>query len=85
MKQPNIAVYGSRSCEDSVRTVKYLDDHQIPYEFKDVDANPEYDSYITSLNQGKRVTPTLQIDNESFINPSEGDLSKAIEAAASSR
>lgn len=85
MKQPNIAVYGSKSCEDSVRTVKYLDDHQIPYEFKDVDTTPEYQDYIASLNNGKQVTPTLQIDNETFINPSETDLAKSIEEAASAR
>lgn len=85
VKQPNIAVYGSKSCEDSTRTMKYLDDRQIPYEFKDVDANPEYQGYIASLNHGKKVTPTLQIDNEAFINPSETDLASAIDAAGSAR
>ncbi|MBX6312404.1 MAG: glutaredoxin family protein [Isosphaeraceae bacterium] len=85
MKQPNIAVYGSRTCEDTIRTTRFLDDHQIPYEFKDVDESPEYNSYIASLNAGKRVTPTIRIDNETFVNPSEEELGRAIEAAASAR
>ena len=36
---------------------KYLDDHQIPYEYKDVDDDPSYNDYIAGLNGGKRVMP----------------------------
>jgi glutaredoxin len=85
MKQPNISVYGSRTCPDTVRTTAFLDAHQIPYEFKDVDATPEYNTYIASLNGGKRVMPTLRIDNQSLINPSEAELKEAVSTAASAR
>lgn len=85
MKQPNITVYGSRSCPDTSRTTGYLDEQKIAYEFKDVDEVPEYNDYIAGLNNNKRVMPTLRIDNQTLINPSVEELSRAVEAAASTR
>jgi len=37
MRQPNVSVYGSRSCPDTVRASEYLESQGVPYEFKDVD------------------------------------------------
>ena len=81
MLQPNILVYGSRSCPDTTRATGYLDRHEIPYEFKDVDQLPEYNDYIAGLNGGKRVMPTIRINNQTFINPSDDELAKAVEDA----
>lgn len=85
MKQPNIAVYGSKSCPDTTRTTRYLDENQIAYEFKDVDQAPDYNEYITGLNNGQRVLPTIRIDNEVLFNPSESDLAQAVQKATASR
>jgi glutaredoxin len=85
MKQPNVTVYGSMTCPDTRRTRQYLDAHEIAYEFKDVDETPEYNDYIAGLNGGKRVMPTIRLDNETLINPGVEELGKAIEAAASER
>ncbi|HEX8200578.1 MAG TPA: glutaredoxin family protein [Isosphaeraceae bacterium] len=85
MKQPNVTVYGSRTCSDTRRTRQYLDEQGIPYEFKDLDQSPEYNDYIAGLNGGKRVMPTIRLDNETLINPNVKDLGKAIAAAASER
>jgi glutaredoxin len=81
MRQPNVTVYGSTECSDTRRATRYLDAHQVPYEFKDVDQEPELNEYIAGLNNGKRVTPTIRINNENLINPSERELSEAIKAA----
>ena len=85
MKQPNVTVYGSKTCSDTTRALQYLDEHEIAYEYKDVDESPEYNDYIAGLNGGKRVMPTIRLDNETLINPTVKDLGKAIEAAASER
>jgi len=85
MKQPNITVYGSRSCPDTNRATNYLDEHSASYEFKDVDESPEYNDYIAGLNGGKRVTPTLRLDNRTLVNPTEEELGRALEEAASAR
>ena len=85
MKQPNVTVYGSKSCSDTTRALQYLDAHQIPYEYKDVDISPEYNDYIAGLNGGKRVMPTIRLDNQTLINPGAEELGEAIADAASER
>jgi glutaredoxin len=85
VKQPNVSVYGSRQCPDTLRALNLLDSREIPYEFKDVDESPEFNSYIAGLNGGKRVTPTIQIDNAILINPDDRELMSAIEKSAAER
>jgi thioredoxin reductase (NADPH) len=82
MRQPNVTVYGSHSCPDTERAVKFLDGKQIAYEFKDVDESPEYNDYIAGLNNGKRVMPTIRVNNETFFNPPHEELGRAVEKAA---
>lgn len=84
MRQPNISVYGSRTCPDTNRATKFLDEQGIPYEFKDVDESPEFNEYIAGLNQGKRVMPTIQVENDFLINPDPRKLAEAVKAAADS-
>ena len=78
MRQPNVTVYGSHSCPDTERAVDFLDSKQIAYEFKDVDKFPEYNDYIAGLNAGKRVMPTVQVNNDVLINPSDDELGDAV-------
>lgn len=85
MKQPNVSVYGSRTCPETTRAVQFLDSQQIQYEFKDLDESPELDGYVADLNGGKRVIPTIQIDNEILINPNERELKRACQQAAAER
>jgi glutaredoxin len=85
MKQPNVAVYGSRTCTDTTRALEWLDKHQVQYEFKDLDESPELDQYVADLNNGKRVIPAIQIDNGFLINPSERELEAAVQQAAAER
>ena len=85
MKQPNIAIYGSRACGDTTRALKWLDSHQVQYEFKDLDESPELNDYVADLNNGNRVMPTIQIDNGILINPSERELEAAVQQAAAER
>lgn len=84
MSQPNVTVYGSRQCPDTTRATRFLDAKRIPYEFKDVDENPEYNDYIAGLNHGKRVMPTIRINNENLINPSDEVLGQAVADATAS-
>ncbi len=84
MSQPNVTVYGSRQCPDTTRATRFLDAKKVPYEFKDVDATPEYNDYIAGLNGGKRVMPTIRVNNEHLINPSDDELGKAVAEATKS-
>jgi len=78
MRQRNITVYGSRQCPDTVRATQYLDSHRIAYEFRDLDESPELNDYVADLNGGKRVMPTLRVDDSVLVNPSERQLAEAI-------
>lgn len=78
MRQPNITIYGSRQCPDTSRATNYLDSHRIAYEFRDLDESPEMNEYVADLNGGKRVMPTIRIDDHVLINPSEKDLAEAV-------
>ena len=80
MRQPNVTIYGSRQCGDTNRVTQHLDAKQVPYEFKDVDESPTYNDYIAGLNQGKRVIPTIRINNETYINPAIAKLDEALAA-----
>jgi glutaredoxin len=82
MRQANISVYGSRTCPDTVRATEFLDENSIPYEFKDVDESPELNEYIADLNGGKRVMPTIQVENDFLINPDLATLEAAVKSAA---
>ena len=85
MKQPNVSIYGSKNCADTTRAMRFLDGHEIPYEFKDVDLAPELKSYVASLGNGEGTTPAIQIDNHVLINPSNDELASAVEQAAAER
>ena len=85
MKQANVSIYGSKTCGDTTRAMRLLDEREIPYEFKDVDQTPELNEYIANLNNGIRKMPTIQIDNEILIEPSDSELVKAIENSAAER
>ena len=85
MKQPNISIYGSKNCADTTRAMRFLDEREIPYEFKDVDLAPELKSYVANLANGEGTTPAIQIDNEMLINPSNDELATAVEQAAAER
>ncbi len=82
MRQPNVSVYGSKTCPDTTRAASYLDSKGIPYEFKDVDESPEFNDYLADLNGGQRVMPTIQVENDFLFNPGLDQLGEAVKAAS---
>ena len=85
MRQPNISVYGSLGCPDTTRAIAFLEERDVPFEFKDVDESPELNDYIAGLNHGKRVMPTIQVENDFLINPDLDKLGEAVKAASLSQ
>jgi glutaredoxin-related protein len=85
MKQPNVSIYGSKNCADTMRVLRFLDKREVPYEFKDVDLAPELKTYVAHLNDDGGKIPAIQIDNEMLINPSDAELARAVQQAAAER
>ena len=76
-----IIMYGADWCSDTLRSKKILEDNNIEYTFLDVEdatQGKEYSQIVMDLNEGKRIVPTLIIDNEQFTNPTPQQLQKIL-------
>jgi len=82
MEQPqntNIIVYGTRWCGLSNRTRRFLDQHNIPYTFVDIDENSEARRYVQEVNHGFRSVPTLVFpDGSILVEPQTWELERKI-------
>ena len=73
--QSSLRVYGARTCPDTRRSRIFLDSHDIPYAWFDVDEDPEALELIKGVNGGNRATPTIFFEDGSFtIEPSDEEL-----------
>ena len=67
MGQYNITVYGAHWCPDCRRSKMFLGEHQIPYNWVDIEEAPEAQQLVTQLNKGKRIVPTIVFEDGSFL------------------
>ena len=73
-----IKVYGADWCGDTKRTLKYLDNLNINYEYIDVEKDVSASEWIKSQNEGKERKPTLLIGSRVLSVPSEDELKAAL-------
>ena len=77
--EPSIKVYGARTCPDTLRARKFLEEHNIPYAWIDVDEDPEALDLIKSVNNGNRTTPTIFFeDGEIQFESSNEELTQKL-------
>jgi thioredoxin reductase (NADPH) len=77
MKEPNsaITVYGAHWCPDCRRSKQFLGEHQIPYEWVDIEQDPAAEQFVIEKNAGKRIIPTIVFGDGSFlVEPSNEEL-----------
>jgi len=74
----NIIVYGAHWCIDCVNTMNFLESKRIKYDYIDITGDKEAIAFVELINNGRRVVPTLVIDDECYTNPSISDLIKII-------
>ena len=85
---PSILILGRDTCEDTVKSRAHLDARGIPYEYRNVEFDPEADALNRSYHDGTRVTPTILIGDPSepvsivITEPSDDELDAAIAEAA---
>ncbi len=73
-----IKLYGADWCPDCVRTKAYLKENNIAYDFIDVDLDKEATAKVEAINNGKRIIPTLIINEKSYTNPDNNALASAL-------
>lgn len=73
-----IQFYGADWCPDCQRAKKYLLENNIDYNYIDVDLDEKATQKVESINNGKRIIPTIIINNTSYTNPDNSKLASAL-------
>ncbi len=74
-----ITVYGADWCSDCKRSKRLLDSKNIEYTWVDVDNNEAALQTVKSLNQGKRIIPTIIFPNgDILVEPTDSQLSSKL-------
>ena len=73
-----IKLYGADWCPDCRRAKSFLKENNIAYEFIDVDLDKAATTLVETINNGKRIIPTLIINGESYTNPDNAELARVL-------
>lgn len=71
-------MYGADWCPDCRRAKAFLNDNNISYDYVDVDLDQEATKKVETINNGKRIIPTLIINGKSYTNPDNAQLGAAL-------
>jgi len=69
-----IIFYGAEWCSDCKRAKQFLNENNIQYKFIDIDLDKNATNLVETINKGKRIIPTLLINDKSFTNPDNSEL-----------
>ena len=77
--ETKVKVYGAPWCPDCRRSKQFLGEQRIPYEWIDVDEDPEGMRYIEKINNGKHIIPTILFqDGSILVEPSDAELAEKL-------
>jgi thioredoxin reductase (NADPH) len=70
-----ITIYGAYWCPDCRRSKQFLGEHQIPYNWVDIEQDEAGEAYVRQKNSGKRIIPTIEFgDGSILVEPSNAEL-----------
>ena len=79
MTEPEITVYGAHWCPDCRRSKQFLGEHQIPYEWVDIEEDAAAEEFVMEKNDGKRIIPTILFsDGSILVEPSNAELARKL-------
>lgn len=79
MSDPTITVYGAYWCPDCRRSKQFLGEHQIAYNWVDIEQDEVGEQFVIETNGGKRIIPTIVFDDGSFlVEPSNAELAQKL-------
>ncbi len=77
--QQKIIMYGTTWCYESRRARATLDQHNIPYEWIDIDLDMDGRKFVESVNRGYRSVPTIVFpDGSILVEPSSTELNRKL-------
>ena len=84
MAKPEITLYGAHWCPDCRQSKQFLGEHQIPYNWVDIEADKDAEEFVIRTNKGKRIIPTIVFADGSFlVEPSNAELAAKLELKTS--
>ncbi len=74
-EQGKIIMYGTAWCYETKRARNVFDQNNIPYEYIDIDYDPDARKYVETVNHGYRSVPTIVFpDGSMLVEPSTIEL-----------
>jgi thioredoxin reductase (NADPH) len=84
MAKPDITIYGAYWCPDCRQSKQFLGEHQIPYNWVDIETDKEAEEFVIRTNKGKRIIPIITFGDGSFlVEPSNAELAAKLELKTS--
>ncbi|GAC1670588.1 MAG: hypothetical protein PVS3B2_11930 [Candidatus Dormibacteraceae bacterium] len=75
----DIKLYGAPWCPDCKRSKKFLAEHRVPYEWIDIDENPDGLRFVEELQKGGRTIPTIVFpDGDHLLEPTDEELARKL-------
>jgi glutaredoxin-like protein len=80
MTQNSILIYGANWCGDCRRARRFLERHQIPFEWINIDKDREAEKIVLQTNHGMRSIPTIFFgDGSILVEPSNAELAHKLD------
>ena len=77
-EQGVVQLYGADWCPDCRRAKRFLKDNHINFQFIDVDVHDWATEKVEQINKGKRIIPTILINDAPHTNPNNAMLTKLL-------
>jgi mycoredoxin len=78
-----IRVYGTNWCPDCVRAKKVLNQHQVAFNWIDIEKDSAAADYVVKINKGNRSVPTILFpDGTILVEPTNAELEKKLSLIA---
>lgn len=78
-KPEQITVYGAPWCPDCKRAKQFLNEQRVPYNWVDIELQPEAQKIVQDYNDGKQIIPTILFpDGKVLVEPSNAQLAQEL-------
>ena len=77
----DVKVYGADWCSMTQRTLRHLDDLNVPYDYINVEGDQRASEWVKKQNHGKEKKPTVDIAGQILAEPSNDELDAVLRRA----
>lgn len=71
-------MYGADWCPDCKRAKAFLEEHEVDYEYINIDLDEKHARKVEEINNGKRIIPTFHILGKTYTNPDNRTLAQVL-------